>query len=107
MDHFDNIDKLIDYISVDLVDRAERSGYIGVDDTREFFAEMENRVETWKIVRFYRATASKRTIKTDLTFEQALEHCSDDEATSSTCKKAVNKRRTKRIGQWFDAYYVE
>lgn len=30
-------------IWADLVDRAERNGYLGIDATREFFAEMEQR----------------------------------------------------------------
>ena len=32
----------------DLVDRAERSGYIGIEDTRDFFAEMEKGERTMK-----------------------------------------------------------
>jgi len=58
---------------------------------------------TYKIVRaFFRG--GKRTIKTGLTLKQAQEHCSDPETSSSTCQKAVNRRRTQQRGAWFDGY---
>ena len=60
----------------------------------------------YKIVRFY-YDGGIRTIKTGLTLEQAQKHCSDPEHSSSTCRKAINKRRTERLGYWFDDYYRE
>lgn len=60
----------------------------------------------YKIVRHYLRTG-RRTINTGLTLEQAQEHCSDPETSSSTCTKAAGKRRTKLKGPWFDGYSEE
>jgi len=46
----------------------------------------------------------RRTIATGLTLEQAQAHCSNPETSSSTCRKAANKRRTAQRGPWFDSY---
>jgi len=61
---------------------------------------------SYKIMRLY-FHASPRTIKRNLTLEEAQAHCSDPETSSSTCVKAANKRRTKRLGPWFDGYIEE
>ena len=59
----------------------------------------------YKIVRMYRdAGTPRRTIRTGLTLEQAQAHCNDPETSSSTCTSAAGKRRTKRMGPWFDGY---
>jgi len=60
-------------------------------------------MEKYKIVRHY-FKGGKRTIETGLTLEQAQAHCSDPETSSRTCTKAAGKRRTKRMGAWFDGY---
>lgn len=60
-------------------------------------------VETYKIVRHYRY-GRPRTIKTGLTLEQAREHCRNPETSSSTCLTAAARRRTRRLGPWFDGY---
>jgi len=57
----------------------------------------------YKIIRFY-LKGGKRTIVTRLTLEQAQAHCEDPETSSSTCTKAEGKRRTRRMGAWFDGY---
>jgi len=57
----------------------------------------------YKIVRHYFRNG-KRTIKTGLTLEQAQAHCGDPETSSSTCTKAKNVARTRRLGPWFDGY---
>ena len=57
----------------------------------------------YKIIRFY-FKGGKRTIATRLTLEQAQAHCEDPETSSSTCTKAEGKRRTRRMGAWFDGY---
>lgn len=61
--------------------------------------------ETYRIVRLYRdRTTPSRTIRRGLTLEQAQAHCQDPETSSSTCTSAEGKRRTKRLGPWFDGY---
>ena len=57
----------------------------------------------YKIVRMY-FKGGNRVIKRNLTLEEAQEHCSDKETSSSTCTKSENKRRTSRMGPWFDGY---
>jgi hypothetical protein len=57
----------------------------------------------YKIVRMY-FRGGKRTIATGLSLEQAQAHCEDPETSSSTCTKAEGKRRTRRMGAWFDGY---
>lgn len=59
----------------------------------------------YKIVRyFYSNEISNRTIKKNLTLEEAQKHCRDPESSSRTCKKPHNKRRTNLLGSWFDGY---
>ena len=58
---------------------------------------------SYKIIRFF-FNGGKRVIKRGLTLEEAQRHCSDPETSSSTCKLAVNRRRTKARGPWFDGY---
>jgi len=63
-------------------------------------------MDKYKIQRlFFRG--GRRTIKAGLTLEQAQAHCSDTETSSSTCRKAANKRRTAQRGAWFDSYTKE
>ncbi len=59
----------------------------------------------YKVIRFYRDhPGQRRTIDTGLTLEQAQAHCSNPETSSSTCTSSTGKRRTKRMGPWFDGY---
>lgn len=59
----------------------------------------------YKIVRMYfDRNIPKRTIATGLTLEEAQAHCKDPETSSRTCTKPHNKRRTERLGPWFDGY---
>jgi hypothetical protein len=59
----------------------------------------------YKIVRMYfDRNIPKRTIETGLTLEQAQAHCSNPETSSRTCTKSAGKRRTARLGAWFDGY---
>ena len=63
---------------------------------------------TYKIIRFFAdPLVQNRTIATGLTLEQAQEHCSDPETSSRTCTKHHNRRRTKRLGAWFEGYTKE
>jgi hypothetical protein len=63
--------------------------------------------ETYKIVRHYYKTATRRTIKTGLTLTLAQEHCHSPETSSRTCTSPKNKFRTKKYGAWFDGYAKE
>jgi len=59
----------------------------------------------YNIVRLYKdAAIRRRVLEYSVTLEEAQKHCSDPETSSSTCTSSVGKRRTKRIGPWFDAY---
>lgn len=62
---------------------------------------------TYRIVRFYFRGIPSRTIKRGLTLEQAQAHCQDPETSSSTCKGATGRRRTRQVGAWFDGYTEE
>ena len=59
--------------------------------------------QQYQIVRMY-FKGGKRIIAHGLTLEEAQEHCSDPETSSSTCK---NKSREKKLGPWFDGYEEE
>ena len=61
---------------------------------------------SYKIVRYY-FDATRRTIKTGLTLEEAQAHCQDPETSSRTCTKAAGRRRTRLYGEWFDGYTEE
>ncbi len=61
----------------------------------------------YKIVRVYAEESSRhfrRTIKSNLTLEEAQEHCGDPETSSSTCTRADRRRITEARGPWFDTY---
>lgn len=58
---------------------------------------------TYKIVRSY-FKAGRRTIRTGLTLEQAQQHCSNPETSSSTCTGSKARQRTWRMGPWFEGY---
>ena len=64
------------------------------------------KLRTYKIERLYFYGGS-RTIKRGLTLEEAQEHCSDPETSSSTCQSSKGKKRTKVRGPWFDSYSEE
>ena len=61
-------------------------------------------MEKYKVIRFYMNHRGNRTIKRDLTLEQAQKHCNDPETSSSTCSSGVGKARTRKLGPWFDGY---
>lgn len=57
----------------------------------------------YRIVRFY-FRGGRRVLRRGLTLSEAQAHCGDPEASSSSCKKAANRRRTRQRGDWFDGY---
>jgi hypothetical protein len=63
--------------------------------------------KTYKVIRFFRDSGRKFTIKTGLTQALAQAHCNDPETSSSTCTNAAGKRRTRRSGPWFDGWTEE
>lgn len=57
----------------------------------------------YRILRFYSKLGKRpRIIKTNLTYEEAIEHCNDPETSSLTC---TNQHRKDCIGgDWFDGF---
>lgn len=63
---------------------------------------------TYRVERVYfNRPGYHRTIKSGLTLEQAQAHCGDPETSSSTCTNSTGRRRTRRVGMWFDCYTKE
>lgn len=59
----------------------------------------------YRIIRFYRdRPIRRRTLVVRCTLEEAQRHCQDPETSSSTCTRPENRRRTRRLGAWFDGY---
>lgn len=57
----------------------------------------------YKVVRmFFRG--GNRTIKKDLSLQEAQEHCKNIEASSKTAVSKAGVSRTKKSGPWFDGY---
>mgnify|MGYP001572383843 CR=1 FL=1 len=60
---------------------------------------------TYMIVRhYYNGPTYHRVIKRGLTLQEAQRHCKNPETSSSTCSKALGRRRTVEKGPWFDGY---
>ena len=64
---------------------------------------------TYRIRRFYFDCPERHgeVIATGLTLDEAQEHCSDPETSSSTCTEAESVARTEAHGAWFDGYDEE
>ncbi len=58
----------------------------------------------YKVQRLYFKGHPKRTIIKRCTLEEAQRHCSDPETSSKTARSATARRRTQRLGPWFDSY---
>jgi hypothetical protein len=56
---------------------------------------------------FFDRPGRRRIIRRGLTLEQAQSHCQNPETSSTTCKGAAGKRRTRECGRWFDGYTEE
>ncbi len=63
-------------------------------------------MSTYKIVRMYGYHASRVT-KTGLSLEEAQEHCSDPETSSSTAVGVYHNAPADIVGPWFDGYEEE
>ena len=64
-------------------------------------------MSTYRIVRLHKDNYERPVLLEGLTLEEAQEHCSDPETSSSTATGAASIRYTKRHGDWFDAYEEE
>jgi hypothetical protein len=64
-------------------------------------------VRTYKVTRFFHHGKPNRVVKRGLTLEEAQEHCSDPETSSSTALGTTALKRTKLFGPWFDEYEME
>lgn len=62
--------------------------------------------DKYKIVRMY-FRRPRRTIMTGLTLQEAQQHCSNPETSSSTATSSAARARTRRMGAWFDGYEKE
>jgi hypothetical protein len=65
---------------------------------------------TYRIVRFYfheSLVGRPAIIQRGLSKTAAIAHCSDPETSSRTAVGAVARRRTKRLGPWFDGFEQE
>lgn len=62
--------------------------------------------DKYKIVRMY-FRHRRRTIMTGLTLQEAQQHCSNPETSSSTATSSAARARTRRMGAWFDGYEKE
>lgn len=61
---------------------------------------------TYRTVRYYQNRPSA-ILAVDLTLEQAQEHCSNPETSSTTCETKEMKAHTDLHGPWFDGYEKE
>ena len=68
---------------------------------------MQDNDITFKVLRFYKDTATQKVLKTGLTRDEAVEHCSDDESSSETCSTYENILHARQHGPWFDGFAKE
>tara|TARA_R110000803_G_scaffold33582_1_gene73451 strand:+ start:90 stop:275 length:186 start_codon:yes stop_codon:yes gene_type:complete len=57
----------------------------------------------YEIIRMYKDKANV-TMATNLTLEEAQEHCKDVETSSTTCTSEQGLAHTEKHGNWFDGY---
>ena len=63
---------------------------------------------TYYITRMYFEDGVRnKRIKDGLTREEAQEHCSDPETSSSTCTEDAGIEHTEKYGAWFDGFESE
>lgn len=59
---------------------------------------------SYRIVRFYQRSYRRRIITRGQSLAMAQAHCNDPETSSSTATSAKARKRTRRVGPWFDGY---
>ena len=63
---------------------------------------------TYNIVRFYQSPSQNaQVLQTGLSYAEAIEHCNDNETSSSTCTNQDGLNHTEQFGEWFDGYSEE
>lgn len=60
----------------------------------------------YRVVRMYAGERHTDIIATDLTREEAVEHCRNKETSSRTCTSQEGIARTELYGHWFDGFEV-
>lgn len=61
----------------------------------------------YNIVRMYYnngGRVTRRIIKRNVSLAEARRHCNDPETSSSTATSYAARKRTERVGAWFDGY---
>ncbi len=58
---------------------------------------------SYDIVRYF-VRGESLIIARQLTLEEAQAHCKNPETSSSTATTAASRRRTARLGPWFDGW---
>lgn len=48
-----------------------------------------------------------KILEEGVSWDDVKKHCNNLEASSKTCKDAVNIEYTKKHGDWFDSFYEE
>ena len=64
----------------------------------------------YTVIRLYQSDQCclrRRKIKSELTLQEAREHCESSEGFFATARKPAAKARTERIGAWVDTYVKE
>lgn len=65
-------------------------------------------METYKTIRFYRDSPKLNcVVLTGLTLEQAKQHCSKPETSSSTATSEWANQHTRLFGDWFEGFTNE
>lgn len=65
-------------------------------------------MSTYEIVRFYlHQSREPQRLESGLTLEEAQEHCSDSETSSSTATSDEAQHHTIAFGPWFDGFREE
>ncbi len=57
----------------------------------------------YKIVRYYQKHG-RRTVRRNVSLEEAQRHCRNTETSSTTATSSSARRRTRKYGPWFDGY---
>lgn len=57
----------------------------------------------YRLIRYY-FSGDKEELGTVETKEEAVEHCSDPQTSSTTCTSVEGLARTEEFGPWFDGH---
>lgn len=61
----------------------------------------------FKVVRHFLLTGSERTIKRNLTMDEALAHVKDPETASTTATSPQAQLYTRKFGPWYDKWMTD